>query len=279
MFTTRLFFGLLVALTLGACNLEQEIDIELPEYESQLVVESYLLPDQPFSALLTRSSSYFAPFATDNAEFLDNTLVSGANVTITHKGTTYQLNNRLVFNPIQGKVFNYVAEENVPMDYDDEFELRIETEEGQVVTATTRLLPVVPIDSLVVEFNETDTLARVLTYFTDDLEQENFYRRIFSVGMDSLEQDFVVDDRFVDSSKVVFGTAYDYAVGDTVQSLLYHIDEDYFNFQNSILNAAAANGNPFVQPSSIISNVRGEGNPIGIFTGISADLKRRIIQQ
>ncbi len=279
MVTTRLFIGLLALLTLSACNLEQEIEIELPEYESQLVVESYLLPDQPFSALLTRSSSYFAPFATNNEDFLDNTLVSGANVTITHKGTTYQLSNRLVFNPIQGKIFNYVADENVPMDYGNDFELRIETAEGQLVTATTRLLPVVPIDSLVVEFNETDTLARVLTYFTDDLEQENFYRRIFSVGMDSLEQDFVVDDRFVDSTKVVFGTAYDYAVGDTVQALLYHIDEDYFNFQNSILNATAANGNPFVQPSSIISNVRGDGNPIGIFTGISADLKRRIIQQ
>jgi len=277
---TKLLFGLVVLFLLSwwACNLEQEVDIDLPPYNEQLVVECYLVPDQPFAALLTRSASYFEPFPTENDQFLENILVSNANVSISHKGNTYQLRNRLVYNSFQERVFNYVADERVPMDLESDFELRIETQDGQLITATTRLLPVVPIDSLVVEFNDTDTLARVLTYFTDDPEQENYYRRIFSAG-DTIEQDFVVDDRFVDSSKVVFGTAYDYAVGDTVQSLLYHIDEDYFLFQNSILNALTANGNPFVQPSTIISNLEGETEAIGIFTGISVARRQRIIRQ
>ena len=42
-----------------ACNLEKEVEIVLPAYERQYVVECYLEPGKPFNLLLTKSSSYF----------------------------------------------------------------------------------------------------------------------------------------------------------------------------------------------------------------------------
>ena len=42
----------------AACNLERDIDINLPEYESQIVLESYLEAGQPLRVLLTESLSY-----------------------------------------------------------------------------------------------------------------------------------------------------------------------------------------------------------------------------
>ena len=50
----------LFALTIFAsCDLEREIDVDLPEYQNQLVVEAYLEAGKPYRLLLTESISYF----------------------------------------------------------------------------------------------------------------------------------------------------------------------------------------------------------------------------
>jgi hypothetical protein len=97
--------------------------------------------------------------------------------------------------------------------------------------------------------------------------------------LDSLEQDFVTDDRIVDDSLIVFGTGYDYAVGDTVINTLYHITEEYSTFLESLNAAVSANGNPFGQPSPIISNLEGSANAIGIFTGLTYDRRVDIVEK
>jgi hypothetical protein len=271
------FFFLLF---LAACNLEKEIDLQLPEYENQFIVECYLEPGQPFTLLLSRSASYFDPFPTTTNEFLENILEDDAEVTITHNDITYTLKNQLVFNPFTRKVFNYFSEEKVPVDYESDFELYIRTKDGKIITAETRILPVIPIDSVVVQFAETDTLARVLTYFTDVPQQKNYFRRMLHLSsLDSIpEQDFATDDRFVEDL-VVFGTAYDYAEGDTIINTLYHIDQAYYEFLLSVAIAVNANGNPFGQPSPVISNLQGDADALGIFTGLSYDRVVTIIRR
>lgn len=265
-----LFF--LAVLTLGACNLEQEIELDLPEYEPQLVVEAYVEPGQPFRALLTLSASYFDPFPSDPEQYFSDLLVDGAEVTITHKGQEYELVNGVFFDFLTGKLYNYQSVETAPADYGgDVFELDIVTVDGKTVEGTTRLLPVVPIDSVVVEFQ--DTLAWALTYFQDDVATENFYRRmIHQNSLDSLAlQDFFVSDRLAENGQVLFGTGYQFAEGDTIINTLFHIDRDYYNFLESIANAIASNGNPFGQPGVIVSNLSGTANAIGIFTALSYD--------
>ena len=263
---------------LSACDLEKEVAIELPEYQSRLVIECYLEPGQPFSLLLSRSLPYFDPFPPLNQEFLENILVDSAQVEIFHEGKTYELSNQLAFNPLTRKIFNYYSSEKVPFDTLSSFELMVTLPDGHVVSGTTRLLGAVPIDSLVTQFADMDTLARVLTYFTDNPDEENYYRRMFhQSSLDSNAiQDFSIDDRILEGT-AVFGTGYNYVVGDTIICTLFHIDRAYYEFLESLEDAVNANGNPFAQPSPIISNL--SGNAIGIFTGISYDRKAIILRK
>ena len=276
-----IFFFSLIICSIAACNLEQDIEVELPAYETQKIVECYLEPGEPFALLLTKSDPYFAPFPTENNQFIENILEEGAEVTISYGTETVVLENEIFFNFLTGKIFNYSSEELVPADFDSEFTLEITTAEGERITSSTRILPPNPIDSLVVEFGgPSDTLARVLTYLTDDMSTHNFYRRMLHEGsLDSLEQDFPVDDSFVENGRLVFGSLYEFEENDTVFSTIIHITEDYFKYLTSIQAAIDANGNPFGQPSSILSNVEGEKDPIGIFTGMNTDRQEVIIER
>jgi hypothetical protein len=263
-----------------ACNLTQDIEIELPDYESQTMVECYLVPGQPFAALITKSAAYFDPFPRTADQFLQQTLVDGAEVTITYGNTTVKLTNRIFVNPFTGQIFNYVANAVVPALFNQPFNLEVITDEKSPITATTFIPARVPIDSTVIEFNPRDSLARVLVYWTDNQNEKNFYRRIQAVGRrDSITIDFPLDDTFNDNSKFVVGSGFDFAVGDTVFNAIYHLTPDHFNFLNSVFNAAAGNGNPFAQPSTIQSNVKGDKNPLGIFTGLTFEERMTIIRK
>ncbi len=275
------FVAVFLGLALAACNLEKEIEIELPAYRSRLHMECYLEAGAPFALLLTKTAPYFEPFPTLDDRFLQNILEDSATVVITHRGQAYPLQNRIFFNPFTRKLANYVSFAPVPADYDGDFELSIVTKTGQTITATTRLLPEVPIDSIVVQFAPNDTLARVLTYFMDDPGANNYYRRmIHKSSLDSIPlQDFAVDDRFVNNGRFVFGTNYEFAEGDTIFNTLFHIDRAYYDYFDSVQNAAFSNGNPFAQPSPINSNLRGTANAIGIFTGLSYDRVITIVRR
>jgi hypothetical protein len=268
----------LLALAVASCNLEQEIELELPVAENKLVVECYLEPGQPFTLLLSRTAGYFEPFPTDQAEFVSGLLVDGATVRIRHNGETYELDNGFFFNPFTLKFFNYGSDAIVPEDFENAFELEITTADGEVITATTKILPPVPIDTVEVQFNNTDSLARTLVFFPDDPNAENFYRNMLHLNsLDSIpQQDFPLNDQFVDNGALVFGTNYDFSRGDVVYHTIYHLDRAYYDFIVSLQNALASNGNPFAQPGGIISNVSGDA--IGIFTGLSYDRKMTLIE-
>ncbi|HFA47495.1 MAG TPA: DUF4249 domain-containing protein [Bacteroidetes bacterium] len=261
-------------------GLEKEIDLELPAYESQVVVECYLQPGLPYALALTKSAAYFDPFPTDSFDFLESILEDSAEVTIMHEGETIKLENQLYFDQEAQRLYNYFSPDIVPEDFENNFTLSIVTKDGREVRAFTRILPVVPIDSVVVEFNpEVDTLARVLAYVYEDPTEDDYYRRMLHVGsLDTVpDLDFTLNDDFVDDDILVFGTGFDFMVGDTIINSIFHIDRAYFDFLESITFAIDANGNPFGQPAAINSNL--EGDAIGIFTGLSYDRVETIIEK
>lgn len=270
----------LVGFFCWSCNLEKEIEIDLPDYDPKVVVECYLQPGKPFQLLLTRSASYFAPFDTNTSDLLQNLLVTGAKVSVSHAGNRFDLKNQLVIDQEAQKLYNYFNEELVPENYTDDFELYIELQDGSTITGITQLLPVVPFDSIVVEFQEGDTLARVLTYFTDVPNENNYYRRMLHHNsLDSLPmQDFTLDDRVVENV-VVFGSGYEFKAGDTIYNTLFHIDRTYFDFLESVNNAVLSNGNPFGQPSPINSKLEGTARSVGIFTGLSYTREMTIVDE
>lgn len=272
----------LAVLTFVACNLSKEVEIELPGYESQPVVECYLEPGKPFRMLLTRSYDFFGTFNIDS-NFFEKILLQDAVVTITYNGQTDTLYNNFSFDSNPLKVFNYTGQNIVPATPGIEYTLNIVLPDNEgSITGSTVMLPLVPIDSVVVEpYAEADTIFRALAYLTDDPNTHNYYRRLLNYySLDSVpEQDFLADDRILTTTKFAFGTGYELGEGDTIYNTVLHITKDYYDFFESVQLAYFGNLNPFAQPSPIKSNVRGPANPLGIFTCLVYDRDTTVVGQ
>jgi hypothetical protein len=271
-----------VVLVFSNCDLTQEVDIDLPQYDSQPVVECYLEPGKPFRLLLTRSYGFFAPLGLDS-NFIDETLLQGATVKINYNGQSVTLANQFAFDPSPFKLYNYSSNTVVPNDDNMVYDLNIVLENGTTITGSTRMMPRVPIDSVVVEFNPANPeFARTLMYATDPDSLGNNYRRMLHKGptLDSLaEQDFMTTDRFYTTRKIVFGQGYDSEVGDTITNTLFHVRQEYYDYYESVQLAIVGSFNPFAQPSPIKSNVQGTAKPMGIFTAFRMERDRVIVKR
>lgn len=261
---------------LASCNLSKEVDIDLPTYSSQPVVECYLVPGQRYELLLTKSNSFFDPLNSDNAAaYLESILIKGADIKILYQDDTIQLGEGVELNPANGRISNYSSEEIVPTGYTGNFQLLITMADGNTITANTIIPNPVPIDSVRVEYNnENKNRATVFIYHKDDRNTEDYYRRMIHVAsLDSnASQDYTVDDKINDTEVIAYGMFYERednksVVGDTLIFTLMHTTREYNQFAESKDNANASNGNPFGQPGQIKSNVVGNNSPIGIFTG------------
>ncbi|MEL6696110.1 MAG: DUF4249 domain-containing protein [Bacteroidota bacterium] len=287
---------LFASLFMGACNLQQEIDLELPEYDAEYVVESYLQVGQPFFLTLTESQPYF--------DDVTISYLKGADVTIEHKGEIFTLAEQTfrlddptlgaigvdtgtlnILRPILGDTVTFYLNINlVPESYNEDFDLNITLPNGEALSAKTQILEPIPFDSLVFQQAANDTLSLLLSFFTDDGSQANFYRRVLEVREDqvisgsgdeevtmrvtSVEQDFIADDVVFNGQPFAFGTGFDFAIGDTVINTLYHMTFDHYRFVETRDAAIAASLSPFGQPAVIYSNIKGG---LGIFAGISLD--------
>lgn len=268
-------------LFLVACNLEKEVNIELPVYDRQPVVECYLEPGKPFRLLLSQSYGFFDPFGLDSS-FLSKTLLDDATVTIAYNNQVDTLYNQLSVELSPLKIFNYTGQNLVPATPGVAYTLNITMPDGKTISGKTTMLPFVPIDSIKVEWSpEKDTLARMLTYLTDDPNQVNYYRRMLNYhSLDSIpEQDFLVNDRINTTNLIAFGTGYELVENDTVFNTIFHISKDYYDYVESVQLAVFGNQNPFAQPSPIKSNVTGSANPLGIFTCLVYDRDTTIIHR
>lgn len=264
------FYTLLLPLLflLASCNLEQEVDIKLPPHESQLVVECYLSPGKPLRAVVLESVSYF------NEPELP--LVPGAEVFLRYKDKTV----KLAFSPFQdkatGKYYTHRSSQVLRVSPGDTVTLEVSDNKGRRVTGSTTILQRVPIESVEWKFNDKDK-AYLLTSFQDDPDEENFYR--YMTHRDSLsrgtQRDFVSSDQLTNGKRVSYGSGYDYEKGDTLIVSLFHIEKQYYDFLSSVSDAKNANGNPFAQPSRVVSSVEGG---IGIFTNLAYVRKRVTIK-
>jgi hypothetical protein len=267
----------------SACNLEKEVLIDLPDYAVQPVVECYLEPGQPPVMLLSKSSDFFAPFDTSIIQYAQNIVYQGATVVVRYDGNVDTLDNRIYFDFASGHLYNYVGRSAIPYAPNMRFELAITLPDGNTITSECVMPSRTEIDSVVVEWSPTrDSLARILTYITDDKTQTNYWRRVLNFGSlaDSLaDQDFLVRDNLNTTDKIAFGTAYETKEGDTVYNTIHSVTEDYLNFVESVQIAVVANINPFASPSTIKSNVRGTNNPLGIFTPLVYDRDTTVVRK
>lgn len=253
----------------SACNsLQKEVDLDLPEFQSQLVVECYLEPGEQFRAIISETTPYFGNINTALP------IVSGATVVITHNGIKDTLKEGLFFDFFTGKIFNYGSTTLVPADYDNDFSLEVIDSLGRRLTATTKLLQPVTLDSIRLLPPLQDSSYTFLTFWQDDPNETNFYYRTTHKTLpiaDSIKTAFLVDDLVVnEKNEVVLGGPPSFVYGDTAVVSVFHISESHYNFIESYTASVQNNGNPFAQPGSVVSNVQGG---FGIFTGLAYDRK------
>ncbi len=256
---TALFWG---------CNLEKDIEVPLPGYESKLVVECYLEEGQPYRMSVTESVSYFEGPRLPN--------VNDADINIRYSDSTVRLRYQVEVDTSFRKAYNYTSTGTVQAAPGREYSLEVRDTKGRVVTGTARFLPTVPIKAVEWRYNK-DSLAFLLIKFEDDPLTENFYR--IQVHRDSLNQnadvDFNFDDSFKTGNEITIGTGYNFEKGEQLYVTLYHIEERFYNFMESVASAANANGNPFAQPAKVESTVQGG---VGVFATLVYDRETIVIE-
>lgn len=261
-------FIVLVSSILGmlafGCLPEKEVEIEIPPYDRQLVVECYMEVGKPFRLLVSESIGFFEP--------QDTPIIAGAEVVISHNGIHDTLPQGLFFDPEGLKIFNFASSEVVPADYTTQYSISVKYPDGRHVSGAAKIMPPVQLEPMTASFN-ADSNASVLVRWLDEPGQQNFYRlalfkgKVFDPNPDNENTqllDFTLDDRIGDGEMFTVGTLFDYQSGDTIIAQLYHIDQPYWRYINSLDDAASSNGNPFAQPGVIRSTVSGG---IGVFTG------------
>ena len=275
---------LLVLLALAGCGkLQNSIDVPLPSYSAELVVECYLEPGKVPSLAVTTSVPYLSAVLpqvpTDVT--VNITMPNGTVVPLAFKP-----NYAALVDTSSGQKFHsHIGRDPLVARPGDVFTLDVRDTQGRHVTSSTTMLPPVPIDSVEYKFNDktgAERKAYFLTSFRDPPTADDCYRLQLHKGnpakgalLKRPEVDNSFEDRLLNGRPFLVGTTYRFLKGDTVTATLYHTDAAFFRFRESVRDARSANGNPFAQPSAIYSNVQGG---VGIFAVLSATKTTAIIK-
>ena len=290
----RRFSALILFLLVLSCrDMETVVQIELPPVEKQLVVECYLEPGKPYRLLLTETKDFFEDI--DACPF-----VRKAMVVISHGNVKDTLSEAIFFNdncdvndaipygflplfsPDSTRFYNYGSDVICPLDYNETFMIEVwDTLNNRFASATTKMIPPVPIENFLYEFNE-DSQAYALLSAMDDASTEDYYRFLLHKGSLTKKQsngvftlpiakrpvfDRVIDDQGIFAgNEVITATNYRFEDQDTLIGTVYHISKEHHDYLESVDDAQSANVSPFAQPASIISNIVGG---VGIFAFLS----------
>jgi len=162
-----------------------------------------------------------------------------------------------------------------------------------VITASTTIPKHVPLDSLYFApppGKPNDTLAQLKCLVSDPADERNFYRYFCATNSAGLETAFssVTEDLFFDGKSFefqLFNPATDngdvdpevfglYFVGDTITVKWCNIDEDHFNFWNT-LEFSNNNTGPFSSYTRLDSNINGG---LGIWGGYSVSYSTKVVE-
>ncbi len=249
-------------------NFEKEVEIEVPEFKSQLAVEAYIENNKAIKVAVTETQDYFGE--------LGLPFVNDADVSIIFKGNTYKPGP----NPpdlVNFKYFNYILRDSFTFNEGDVIYINVSDKKGRMVTAESRWINPVKLDSVRHSFSPTnDTLSLITAHFKDPAGTKNYYRfRVVNLSdSNRVRSDFFTNDGILDGQNITFGTGYRFGRNDTVEISLFTLTEEFYRYLETAEAAQSANGNPFGQPAVIKSNVTGG---TGIFSVLPYDRKIYII--
>lgn len=265
----RLFIVSMIVIAFVSCD--KVIDVELPPYEPELVMEMYLEEGQPLRCLLIESLPY-----TDTAI---NKPVNNALVIFSDGMKNDTLSYMINQDKFTGRLFNYFHPRLITTDSNKTYTLTIIGENKKISGKTKFSQKITGIDSLIVResISEADSFS-VGVIISDPADKANYYR--FLVGktinfFGSDPTDFRVSDISFNGKKYNFFSEADFARNDTVTIRIYSLLKEHYDYLESIGNARRSNFNPFSQPGRIKSTVEGG---LGIFTSIIYTERKVIIK-
>jgi hypothetical protein len=258
---------------LTGCGLQKDIDVPLPAYTSELVVECYLENGKVPRLAVSESVAYLSPTL--------YALPPNATVQLTlPNGRVIPFDFRPQLDTTVQKIYTHVAREAIAARPGDTFRLDVRDDLGRYVTGSATMMPTVPIDSVRYRFNNltgANREASVLTWFKDPPTGGDYYFLTLH-DKPNLNKEaartYNIDDRLVNGQNIPITTLFRFDSGDTITATLYHTDPAYYRFRQSARDARSANGNPFGQPSAVYSTVQGG---IGVFTVLSYTRQMTII--
>jgi len=255
----RFFAGIVLIVIFFSCN--KVIDVQLPPYTSELVVEMYLEDGKQLRCAVSESLPY-----TDTGinKPVDSALVIFSDGT--HSDT---LKNVVTEDYETGRTYNYFSPEILVADNSKTYSLYVSDGKRSVTGTTTFSQPVVAIDSIDVRatVNKKDTFS-IGVIISDPPKTNNYYRFLITKKLNdfiSEPTDLSVNDNSFNGKQYSFYTEPAYARNDSVIVRVYSLQKEHYDYIQSTRDARSSNFNPFSQPALIKSNVSGG---IGIFTSI-----------
>ncbi|MEZ4985676.1 MAG: DUF4249 domain-containing protein [Saprospiraceae bacterium] len=290
-----------IAVLMVAC--EEEFIPDVTTDSNALVVEGYIEggdnPLPPY-VLLTKSFPFFSELS---QEEVSNSFVHDAVITVSDGEKSVTLTELCIndLSPAQRELlanfigttadsigFNICAYTDLSFTMLGEigktYTLQIEAN-GQQLSAVTTIPTPIPLDSL--RFTPppgipNDTLAQLEVFIQDPIGVANYYRYFTGTDDGPLLRPFasVIDDQFFDgqgfhfplSKAEDFNDSFDpetfglYRIGTTANIKWMSIDEQHFNFWNT-LEFSRSNQGPFSSYTRVDHNIEGG---LGIWGGIAA---------
>lgn len=278
------FLYLFLLSLLVSCEKEVQIDIPVPK--NKIVVDGRIEPAFPPYVILTHNQAYFDADLNDMQEmFIHDAVITISDGTDTFALTEYcaaslpdsilqMLSSFAGIDALLLKYFHYCIYSTFnPANFGQvgkTYALNIETTEGKTYTASTAILPPVPLDSLWWTLEDADTLGYIWSHISEPPGQGNAYRWLAQViGKDPTYRapfNAAFDDKLINGSSFNFAYGY-YNKGDTVAVKFCSIDDGAWQFFKSMENLLNSEGNPFAAPSSVKSNIYPQDEALGIWAG------------
>lgn len=301
----------LLLLFLSAC--EENLTIDIPAGQEQLVVEGHMEQGAPPVVVLTRSRPVFAGFSPADIE---DSFVHGAQVVVSRAGQSYTLKEvpaaafwpelRRVVSEQYGIsesqlssgsnfIFYVYTSEELLGEVGKSYQLRI-SHEGRVLTSSTTIPQLNPLQGLFLQphpdprqdslftlyysYRDPDTLGNSVRYFTKR-NSEPFYPGYFaSVFNDELingVQNLTFPlDRGEPRGQTPDLTTYGFfGRGDTIIVRWAAMDLDHYRFWYTLENERNNNGSPIGSPNTTRSNINGG---LGVWGGYGVTYHRIVVE-
>jgi len=260
----------------------KNVVLVLPTAPTQITVEGHIEPGKLAYLYLSTNFSFFGNISITN--ILQNNVIHNAVVTISDGTTTDTMKE---FIPEIG----YYQSVSMTGQIGKTYSLTVRAI-GQVATATTTILPAIPLDSVWFHVQpHKDTLGFIWARLTSPLPPGHNYRWMAQrIGKDTTyipPPYSVFNDQFIygqtiqfayqrgtfPSSKAADDTNAErgyYKIGETVSVKFCTIDNAAYTFFNTYSQQQASGGNPLASTSPVVGNIQGGQ---GIWCGYGTSYK------